>query len=203
LGRLGAPFFHINIGMYTSNVSLLKENWTRSRPSTVNFLRPNSFLFNIKDLPNTNFTCQSANLPALNLGFAVQSTPFVDLPRIGDKANFGEFTVRFIISEDMGNYLEIFRWLIALGFPYDYNQFGSFVTTRTDIFPFNTGEGGAYSDGILTILDSANNPKIRIIFKDVFPISLEALDFDVTGATLEYFTAIASFKYKFFDVEVL
>jgi hypothetical protein len=103
----------------------------------------------------------------------------------------------------MGNYIEIYRWLIALGFPYDYNQFGSFVQQRRDIFPFRTGEGGAYSDGTLTILNSSNLPQTRIIFKDLFPISLEALDFDVTGATLEYFTAIASFKYKFFDVEVL
>lgn len=189
--------------MYTSNLAIISNNWTRSRPSTVNFLRPNSFLFSIKDLPNTNFTCQSANLPALNLGFAVQPTPFIDRPVIGDKANYGEFTIRFIITEDMGNYIEIYRWLIALGFPYDYNQFGSFVQQRRDIFPFRTGDGGAYSDGTLTILNSSNLPQTRIIFKDLFPISLEALDFDVTGATLEYFTAIASFKYKFFDVEVL
>lgn len=189
--------------MYTSNLSVLTSNWTRDRPSTVNFLRPNSFLFNIKDLPNTNFTCQSANLPALNLGFANQPTPFVDLPRIGDKLNFGEFTIRFIITEDMGNYMEIFKWLIALGFPYDYTQFGSFINVRRDLFPFKTTESGAYSDGTLTILNSSNLPQTRIIFKDLFPISLESLDFDVTGATLEYFTAIASFKYKFFDVEVL
>lgn len=189
--------------MYSSNSSVLLNNWSNSRPSTVNFLRPNSFLFSVKDLPNTNFTCQSANLPALNLGFAVQPTPFVDLPRIGDKANFGEFTIRFIITEDMGNYLEIFRWLIALSFPYDYNQFGSFVNNRQDLFPFRHTDVGAYSDGTLTILNSSNLPQINIVFRDCFPISLEALDFDVTGATMQYFTAIASFKYKFFDVEVL
>jgi hypothetical protein len=52
-------------------------------------------------------------------------------------------------------------------------------------------------------MNSSNNPGISIRFHDLFPISLEALDFDVTGATLEYFTAIASFIYKRFDVEVL
>lgn len=189
--------------MYTGNTALLTSNWTNSRPSTVNFLRPNSFQFLVKDLPNASFTCQSANLPALNLGFAIQSTPFTDLSRIGDKMNFGDFTIRFIISEDMGNYLELYRWLIALGFPYDYDQYSAFVETRRDRFPYTRLEAGAHSDGTLIIMNSSNNPGISIRFHDLFPISLEALDFDVTGATLEYFTAIASFRYKRFDVEVL
>ena len=188
--------------MYTSNLNILASNWENSRPTTVNFLRPNAFLFSVKDLPNTSFTCQSANLPSLDLGFAVQSTPFTDLPTIGDKLNFGEFTIRFIVDEYMSNYLELYRWIVALGFPGNYKQYGNFIQTRTDRFPFTT-DAGAYSDGTLTILNSSNLPQQRIIFSDIFPISLEALDFDVTGATLEYFTAIASFKYKFFDVEVL
>jgi hypothetical protein len=32
-------------------------------------------------------------------------------------------------------------------------------------------------------------------------VSLEALDFDIASASVEYFTAIASFKYTFFEVE--
>ena len=58
-----------------------------------------------------------ANLPSVQNGFAVQPTPFVDLPRIGDKLNFAEFSIRFLISEDMVNYIELLEWLIALGFP--------------------------------------------------------------------------------------
>ena len=69
-----------------------------------NYLRPNAFRFTIKDLPHVAYTCQSANLPSLNLGFAIQTTPFLDVPRIGDKLNYAEFTIRFLISEDMVNY---------------------------------------------------------------------------------------------------
>jgi hypothetical protein len=61
----------------------------------------------------------------------------------------------------------------------------------------------AYSDGTLTILDSTNSPKVNIIFKNLFPISLQALDFDITSQTVEYFTAIATFKYTIFEVEPL
>jgi hypothetical protein len=192
--------------MYTANIDVLQQNYISTLPKTNDYLRPNAFKFVIKDIPGVSFTCQSANLPNLSMGFAPQPTPFVDIPRIGDKLNFGEFTIRFLISEDMSNYLELYRWLVALGFPKDYTQFGSFVTKRPSSFPLTTNAKGekevlAYSDGTLSILDSTNTPKVNIIYKDLFPVSLEALDFDIASASVEYFTAIASFKYTYFDVE--
>ena len=91
--------------MYTANVNVAKQNYANSLPTTYDYLRPNAFRFSVKDIPNVSFTCQSANLPQLALGFATQPTPFTDIPRIGDKLDFGEFTIRFLISEDMSNYL--------------------------------------------------------------------------------------------------
>ena len=193
---------------YTANINVIKDTLTTSTAVTYDYLRPNAFRFSIKDLPKTSFTCQSANIPDLQLGYAVQPTQFVDIPTIGDKINFGDFTIRFIVSEDMSNYLELYRWLIALGFPKDYNQFKNFVGVRPSSFPFVTKKDGtsevlAYSDGALTILDSTNNAKVNIIFKNLFPISLQALDFDIASQTVEYFTAIATFKYTIFEVEPL
>lgn len=194
--------------MYTANVNVAKQNYANSLPTTYDYLRPNAFRFSVKDIPNVSFTCQSANLPQLALGFASQPTPFTDIPRIGDKLEFGEFTIRFLISEDMSNYLELYNWLVALGFPKDYTQFDALIKNRPSRFPFKVNQRGesevlAYSDATLTILDSTNTPKVNIIYKDIFPISLEGLDFDIASAGVEYFTAIASFKYTLFEVERL
>lgn len=194
--------------MYTANVNVAKQNYANSLPTTYDYLRPNAFRFSVKDIPNVSFTCQSANLPQLALGFALQTTPFTDIPRIGDKLDFGAFTIRFLISEDMSNYLEIYNWLVALGFPKDYTQFAALIKNRPSRFPFKVNQQGesevlAYSDATLTILDSTNTPKVNIIYKDIFPISLEGLDFDIASAGVEYFTAIASFKYTLFEVERL
>jgi len=194
--------------MYTSNISTIQNNYNNSLPKTYDYLRPNAFRFNVKDIPNASFTCQSANIPDIQLGFAVQPTPFVDIPTIGDKINFGELAIRFLISENMSNYLELYRWLIAIGFPKDYNQFSTFVKDRPSRFPFVTRLDGtseilAYSDATLTILDSTNTAKVNIIFKNLFPTSLSALDFDIASGSVEYFTAIASFKYTIFEVEPL
>ena len=193
---------------FTANINYIQESTTTSLSRTYDFLRPNAFKFSIKDMPGVSFTCQSANIPDLQLGFAVQPSPFVDIPRIGDKVNFGDFTIRFLIAEDMSNYIELYRWMIALGFPENYNQFSTFAGKRPSSFPFVTNTSGksevlAYSDGTLTILDSTNNAKVNIIYKNLFPVSLQALDFDIASQSVEYFTAIASFKYTTFEVEPL
>lgn len=193
--------------MYTSNLDLILSDIATS-PAVQNFLRPNAFRFSIKDLPNVAYTCQSANLPSVQLGFAIQPTPFIDRPVIGDKLNYGDFTIRFLIAEDMVNYLELFEWLIALGFPDNYTQYKNFAGERLSRFPFFKNSRGdtealGYSDGTLTILDSNNVPKTNIIMKDIFPVSVEALDFDVTSTAVDYFVGVASFKFKTFTIEAL
>lgn len=195
--------------MYTPNLSSIISNVSSvTNPPVTNYLRPNGFRFTVKELPGVAYTCQSANLPALTLGFAVQPSPFLDIPVVGDKNSFGDFTIRFLISEDMNNYLQLFEWLVALGFPNDYNDYKAFTGSRLDRFPFFKDSKGktdaiAYSDATLTILDSNNNPKTNILFKGLFPVSVEALDFDVTSSAVDYFIGIASFKYTTFEIEAL
>lgn len=193
---------------YTANISTVLNDVVSGSPAVYNYLRPNAFRFVIKDLPNVAYTCQSANLPSLQLGTAIQVTPLIDIPRVGDKNSFGDFTIRFLIAEDMSNYLELYEWLIALGFPNDYNDYSAFIGNRLSRFPFfknrlGETEAVSYSDGTLTILDSNNVPKTNIIMKDLFPVSVEALDFDVTSSTVDYFVGVASFRYKTFTIEAL
>lgn len=195
--------------MFTANISDLKTSISAGPPAVYNYLRPNAFRFVIKDLPKVAYTCQSANLPQMALGFATQPNPFVDVPIIGDKLNYGDFTIRFLIAEDMSNYLELLEWMIALGFPNDYNDYPAFTGERLSRFPFVSANGVkstgaiAYSDATLTILDSNNVPKTEVLFKSVFPTSVEALDFDITSSSVEYFVGIASFKYTTFEVRKL
>ena len=192
---------------YTPNISLVANSYVASLPTTYNYLRPNGFRFVIKEMPQVAYTCQSANIPALQIGNAVMPTPFVDIPIIGDKINFGDFTIRFLITEDMSNYLELYTWLVALGFPTEHKQFTSFVQKRENRFPYSQGgkrtDALAYSDATLTILDSTNTPKTDIMFYDLFPISIEALDYDVTTTDVPFMVGIASFKYKYFDIKTL
>lgn len=192
---------------FTANISNILSS-VNNPVAVYNYLRPNAFKFTISDLPNVAYTCQSANIPAVQLGFATQPTPFIDLPVIGDKLTYSEFSIRFLIAEDMVNYRELLEWIVALGFPENYNEYPAFVGERLSRFPFYKNSQGntdalAYSDGTLTILDSSNNPKTNIYFKGLFPTSVEALDYDITSSSVDYLVGVASFKYKMFEIEAL
>jgi hypothetical protein len=42
---------------------------------------------------------------------------------------------------------------------------------------------------------------VKLNFQDLFPVSIEGLDFDLTTAGMEYFIGIAAFRYKLFTIE--
>ena len=60
---------------------------------------------------------------------------------------------------------------------------------------------GQVSDASLFVLDSNNNPNMEILFRDAFPIALSGLDFDISGGDSPYFTGLASFKYRIFNIK--
>ena len=39
----------------------------------------------------------------------------VDLP--GDKVQFGDLTIRFLVDEDLKNYMELQKWIRGFGYP--------------------------------------------------------------------------------------
>lgn len=169
-----------------------------------NYLRPNSFRFTLLDTPNVAFTVQRVNLPDVMLNAARQPTPFIDIPRLGDKPTKTDLNIRFIVSEDMSNYLEIYNWMVAIGFPNNYDEFSSILGGRSNnrIVKSRMEESLGYSDATLTILDSDNNPKIDITYKDVFPTRISMNEFDVSSNNTEYMTADATFEFTFFKVDV-
>ena len=58
-----------------------------------------------------------------------------------------------------------------------------------------------YSDGTLTILDSQNNPKFKVKFQDLFPVTLQNVEFDATVSDLQYLQAEVQFKYSVYTIE--
>lgn len=173
-----------------------------------NFLRPNGFRLLFQELPAVSYTCQVANLPAVNFGSASQPTPGgIDIPVIGDKVVFSDLVVQFIVDEDMANYIEIFDWMMALGYRENYQKYTRLAGDRLERFPFIQKSGSLStpptSDAKLLILNSSNIPNIAITYRDVFPIALEPMEFDVTIENLNYLTAVGTFKYRSFEIEQL
>jgi len=172
---------------------------TVNQPSNLNFLSPVGFNFSLKKLPNTVYFIQSVNLPSVTLGEYSFPTPFSRIPVPGDHLEFGELTVAFRIDEDMQNYREINEWLFALGFPENFSQYESLK--NTDLLA-GSGEG-LVSDATLTILTSAMNPNIEVRFKDMFPLSLDSIDFLYSATDIDYILGSATFRYQRYEIVAL
>jgi len=176
-------------------------NTARTTPiDNRNFLSPTGFKFSIKRIPKVAYFCNQANIPSLDLGVAIQPTYLKDIPTPGDKIQFGDLTVRFLVDEDLGNYAQLQRWIRGLGFPESLQEFTDLEKDSTMPANYYNQGDDIYSDGTLQILTSNFNAKFNVMFKDLWPYSLSTLNFDATDTDIEYFTAEASFKYTIYDI---
>jgi hypothetical protein len=182
------------------------RNSPAPRPGTPitnrNFLSPVGFKFALKRSPKTAFFCNQANIPDITLGIAEQPTYFKDIPIPGDKIEFGDLNLRFLVDEDLGNYMEIQNWIRGLGYPESLKQFDE-LEEQDYLFGaarFSNRGDQIYSDGTLQILSSNLVPKFQVVFDDLFPYSLSTLSFDATDTDVEYFTADVSFKYTIYKL---
>ena len=80
-----------------------------------NFLAPTGFKFTLTRSPKTAFFCNQANIPDLSLGVVDQPSYLRDIPTPGDKIAFGDLFIRFLVDEDLKNYMEIQKWIRGLG----------------------------------------------------------------------------------------
>jgi len=169
-----------------------------------NFLSPTGFKFTLNNAPKVSFFCNQANIPDLTLGTAVQPTYLKDIDQPGDKLTFGDLTLKFLVDEDLKNYMEIQNWLRGLGYPESLDQIYEYQKTGNKSMDLPTRSmSNMFSDGTLQILSSSFITKFQVKFRQMFPYSLTTLDFDATANDIEYFTASVSFKYLIYDIEDL
>ena len=88
-----------------------------------NFLSPTGFKFSLKRSPGVAYFCNEANVPDMSLSIAEQPTYLRDIPLPGDKIEFGDLNLRFMVDEDLTNYMEIQNWIRGLGYPQSVKEY--------------------------------------------------------------------------------
>jgi hypothetical protein len=165
-----------------------------------NFLSPVGFKFTLAKEPKISFFCNTAKIPEISLSLAQQPTYLKDLDIPGGKLQYGDLSLKFLVDEDMENYMAIHNWLTGLGFPETTQQYRDLLTIENDVTqPLDPKR--AFSDGSLYILDSNFNINATVKFKDLFPIYLTSLQFDATQTDVQYFTADVTFKYTVYNID--
>jgi len=161
-----------------------------------NFLSPIGFQFSLNKVPKATFFSNSARIPDITLGTAVQPVYLKDIDVPGDKLQYGDFNLRFLVDEDLINYMSIHNWLTGLGYPESTEQFKK-ATTNTEGLKDNEE---VFSDGSLAILNSNYRTTAIVKFRDLFPVALTPLEFEATDTDINYFTAEVTFKYTIYEI---
>lgn len=188
---------------YDKNITI--TNWTDNPTTTnLNFLAPSQFVFTMQRLGGVSFTCQTANIPNISLQPSQQFSRMKDVPFPGDTISYGDLLITFLIDENLSNFKALQDWMTQITAKLDTEDYNRYIS-RQPGFP----EAGnkqlkpiapTMTDATMTITDSNNNANVEVRFKDLFPTSVEALQFDVTDTSFPYLTASASFAFSFYEL---
>ena len=171
-------------------------NWYEDQLSNKNFLSPIGFIFMLDKAKKVSFLCQKAEIPTVTLGdVQIPTRGLVPIPVEGNM-RYSDFTIEFIVDEDLENYMQIHNWMRALGTPQELKE----RKLWRDEYQKVPGQDPRFSDATLQVLNNNNVTNFDVVFKDLFPVDLSTLAFDVTGNDNEYFTATATFKYTVYEI---
>ena len=163
----------------------MSAQWHNEQPTNRNFLNPIGYLLKLEKFEGVDFFCQTANVPDVSMPTTEVASPFRNLPIIpGGGVTFGDFSVRFIVDEDLVNYNAVHKWIRDVG--------------NADQMARTTPEKDILTNGQLHIVTSQYNPAFIVEFLDIFPVSLSGLQFDATITDVEYITAEVTFKHQQF-----
>lgn len=171
---------------------------TSRTPENTNFLQPTKFLLTFERIPNVTYFCQEINLPGLSIPYIGVPTPVLDYHVAGNKIEFGDLNIRFMVDEKLNSWKDIYYWIQSIGSPKGFD-----VRNRLSALQNANSESKFtnYSDAVLTILNNLNNPTIRVHFAQLFPVSLSDIQFDTTLSADNIITADAKFIVEYFEFE--
>ena len=168
-----------------------------------NFLSPIGFRFVLADFPKIAYFSQSANIPGIGVNTVEQHTMLGrPIPWDSHGLNYEPFNLNFLVDENLENYLILHNWIRGLGIGEDFIERSELEATSLESRPLS-GHGrivNPRADGSLAILNSNFQTNFWVTFKDMFPVSLNALEFSATIDGTEYAMAQASFRYTSYNI---
>jgi len=152
-----------------------------------NLLTASRFILSIPRIPETVYFVQTALLPSMSLQQITQPTPVVDYPLNGTKLTFEPLIITFPINESMSNYRAIQQWMLDIADPEDTDNR---VEEQRQLF----------CDSRLVVMRERGSAVGTFVFKDMFPINLSDITFDVSSPD-NPILATATFAYSIFYLE--
>lgn len=154
-----------------------------AKPENTNYLQPTKFLLNFPSITDTTFFCQKVNIPGASVPEIIRSVPNIDLYTPGTRISYGTLDIEFSVNEDLSSWRIVYDWLLDNTIKHEFRY--------------------QNVDAVLTVLSNLNNPKMRVKYSNVFPISLGDIEFDTRLSADDHISTVASFRFDFYDIEML
>ena len=127
----------------------MAATWYEKELKNKNFLAPIGFKLTLEKAPKAAFLCQTANIPTIQVGEVdIPTRGLVPYP-IDGNIRYGDFTVEFLVDENLENYLEIHNWMRALGTPNDLDERARWIEAKR---PANVQKTYAYKSLVLSLI---------------------------------------------------
>lgn len=166
-------------------------------PENTNYLQPTKFQLIFPRVTTMTYFLQSFSIPEVSSESVIQTSPFIDLPRPGDKLKFGSLNATFVIDEDMWSYQIIYDWMRGINFPCSFEEYKNL---KRDSYSAVFASKPQYSDGFLSVLSGLNNQKVKFHFLNIFPVALSEIDFNTKESSEVVITATVQFNYHIFNI---
>jgi len=155
-----------------------------------NPLLTNYFKFTLSRVPNMTYFCQTANLPGIGFGTALQPTNLgYPIKRPTGAVMFEDLLLTFKVDENLANWRELHNWI------YEISNYNDDASTKRE--PLKTSEAN------LVVTNSSYRPNYSIIFREIFPVYLSGLDFSVTQPQSTPVVAAVRFSYTDYIVSAI
>ena len=155
-----------------------------------------SFQIDIPLAPSVNEWVQSVSLPGITLGEASLENPFIRQPEPGDKLIFSPLSFSFIVDEQMKNFIEMFNWMNALGFPENLQQYG--------VMPHQVNrvsDKQVSCDITVLVYNNQTKPILKFTMFGCFPIALGDMPLNVAGTDSETPICTGDIMYRNYAIE--
>ena len=160
-------------------------------PSNISYLSPIGFRFILSNFPEVTYFCQAANIPGVSISGIEFPTPLKNIQFSGDEVAFEELTIRFVVDENLKNWLSIYDWIIGMGIP-DKESAEKYKKLKD--------ENKLVADGTLAVLTSNMNVQMEVRFQNMFPLSLSGISFDSSAADVDYVVSDVTFQYDIYEI---
>lgn len=149
-------------------------------PQNTSLARNSNFLFAVSGERGFTLAVQNSNIANVDLGTTEFPNRYKDITIPSNKTVHDELNVQFLVSEDLSEWINIYKWILTLK-----NNDDSHLE---DVKPCQ-----------LTVLSGQKKPLVEFSYRDCWPYSLDGMQYTVIEDSM-VITSNATFKFSDFII---